>query len=380
MMRIYLDHAASTPLKPAVLEAMLPYCTRPELLANPSSAHADGRAAHAALDQLRSRAAVHFDCQPGEVIFNSGGSEGDNHALLGVATLLASPIHLAISTIEHEAVVKSAEYLQASGHRVSHLPVTGRGELALEVLEQQLRDDPPDLLSLMAVNNETGVVQPVLEAAQLCREHGVLLHCDAVRAVGHGLPQLQRCQDIALLNCTAHKFGGPRGVGLLVARGELLGGRQFPPLLRGGGQEGGRRAGTENLVAIAGLISALELATEEEAARVEALRAGLEGELLRRWPHCVLHGGDAPRATHITSVAFPGANATQLQQALDARGLAVGTGSACHEGATSSSPVLAAMGVPLQLARGTLRISLGWHSQAGEITALLDALAAILPV
>jgi cysteine desulfurase len=371
-MHVYLDHAASTPIKPAVREAMLPYLTEPALLANPSSNHVPGRAAALALAQLRAQVAAHFQCAPGEVVFNSGGSEGDTQALLGTAWRLGRPLTLAISTIEHEAVLVAAQRLEAQGHSVVRLPVTRDGVVDLNEAEHVIREQRPDLVSVMAVNNEVGTVQPVLELAALCERHGCVMHCDAVRAVGHGLGRLLTDPRVHLLNFTAHKFGGPRGVGALIMRGARL-----PQLICGGGQEHGVRAGTENLAGIAGLAKALELADAVEAERVEQLRRELEQELVSRFPGCEIHGKRAPRATYITSVSFMPRSGYKLQAALDARGFAVGTGSACHdeaEGFVTISPVLRAMGVEELLARGTLRLSLGWNTTRAELVSFLDGL------
>jgi cysteine desulfurase len=371
-MHVYLDHAASTPIKPAVREAMLPYLTDPALLANPSSNHGPGREAALALAKLRTRVAGHFQCEPGEVVFNSGGSEGDTQALLGTAQRLGRKIKLAISEIEHEAVQVAAEWLEAQGHWVMRLPVTPDGVVDIEIAERMIRQEQPDLVSVMAVNNEVGTVQPVLELAALCERHGSLMHCDAVRAVGHGLDHLLTDPRVHLLNFTAHKFGGPRGVGALILRGARL-----PQLIRGGGQERGMRAGTENLAGIAGLVVALELADDAEAQRIEGLRRELEQELVTRFPGCEIHGKRALRATYVTSVSLAPKSGYKLQAALDARGFAVGTGSACHDEAAGSvtvSPVLRAMGVEELLARGTLRISLGWNTTSNDVAAFLDCL------
>lgn len=366
-MGIYLDHAATTPLKPRVAEAMHRALTDTETMANPSSDHLPGRNARAALDRLRRRVADKLFCQPEEVVFNSGGSEGDTQALVGTAQLIDRPIHLAVSAIEHEAVLETAALLAHRGHRVSTIPVTGDGVVPVEAVEALLRDDRPDLVSVMAVNNEVGTVQPVREIAALCRQSDVIFHSDAVRAVGHGLESIVTDPNITLLNCTAHKFGGPRGVGVLVQRRLRL-----PPLICGGGQEQGSRAGTENLAGIAGLASALELATAEEAAGIEELRRWLENELVSRVPACEIHGKRAERATHITSVSFKPLSGYKLQAALDELGIAVGTGSACHDdGGVSISPVLEAMGVEEYLARGTLRISLGWSTTREELEQFL---------
>ena len=366
-MGIYLDHAATTPLKPRVADAMHRALTDAETMANPSSNHLPGRSARAALDRLRQRVADKLLCQSEEIVLNSGGSEGDTHALVGSAQLLDRPIHLAVSAIEHEAVLETAALLAHRGNRVTAIPVTGDGVVPVEAVETLLRDDRPDLVSVMAVNNEVGTVQPVREIAALCRQSDVIFHCDAVRAVGHGLESIVTDPNVTLLNCTAHKFGGPRGVGVLVQRRLRL-----PPLICGGAQEQGSRAGTENLAGISGLASALELASAEEAAGIEELRRWLESELVSRVPACEIHGKRAPRATHITSVSFKPLSGYKLQAALDALGIAVGTGSACHDdGGVSISPVLAAMGVEEYLARGTLRISLGWSTTREELEQFL---------
>jgi cysteine desulfurase len=375
-MHVYLDHAASTPLKPEALAAMQEVLANPQLQANPSSGHELGKASKAQLAELRGKVAARFACSPEDVVFNSGGSEGDTHALLGAAWLLGKPCHIAISAFEHEAVEMAARRLGALGHRVSILPVAGDGTVPLEAVEAQFGSDRPDIVSVMAVNNEVGTLQPVCEIGRLCRQHDTLFHSDAVRAIGHGLPGIECCPDITLLNGTAHKFGGPRGVGFLIQRGVRL-----PQLVCGGGQESGSRAGTENLAGIAGLAAALELATPETAVRLEELKAQLEGGLRERFPACLIHGAAAPRATHVTSVAFPGMYNRELQAALDARGICVGTGKACHDAhAADNSGVLGAMRVPFHLQRGTLRISLGWTTTAGETAMLLEALEELVPV
>lgn len=367
---IYLDHAATTPIKPEAALAITEILENPGLYANPSSSHRLGKAAKSKLDEFRQKAAGQFNCEPDEVVFNSGGSEGDTHALAGMSRLLGGVIHVAISAVEHEAVQDAAAQLEASGSRVTAIPVTGDGVIDLGFLSNIISQDKPDLVSVMAVNNETGVVQPWQEVSRACAANGVAYHCDAVRAVGHGFGDLMQDPNITLLNCTAHKFGGPRGVGILIQRGIKL-----PRLVCGGSQEGGSRAGTENLAGIAGLLKALELATDEESERVEEMRRRMEHELVVRFPFCEIHGKRAPRATHITSVSFKPKSGLKLQEALDARGIALGTGSACHEGGeVTVSPVLRALGVEDLLARGTLRISLGWNTTRNDISTFMQAL------
>ena len=373
-MQIYLDHASTTPVKPEVAAAMQPLLTDPATMGNPSSAHFAGRTPAALIQGFRERVAAKFHCKPEEVVFNSGGSEGDTHALLGTALYYDRPVHVAISAIEHEAVQESAKLLRQLGHHISVIPVSGDGEVPVEAVERLIREDRPDLISVMAVNNETGVVQPVRAIAALCFQEHIVFHTDAVRAAGHGLDDILTDPNINLVNATAHKFGGPRGSGVLVQRRLRL-----PQLIRGGGQEQGSRAGTENLAAMAGFVAALELATREESDRVEELRRKLEYELVTQVPGCEIHGKRATRATHITSVSFKPRSGPRLQEELDRLGIAVGTGSACHDdGDVSISPVLSAMGVEEYLARGTLRISLGWNSTENEINIFMEKLVDLL--
>ncbi|MCB1220124.1 MAG: cysteine desulfurase [Planctomycetales bacterium] len=372
-MAIYLDHAASTPVHPDAAAAMHEIHCDPLLMANPSSTHASGREVKARLNDFRARVARRFECEPASVIFNSGGTEGDNHALLGMLGSDPSGKHLLISAIEHEAVWEMAHHLQRRGLKLSIAPVNEHGETDLEFVEDLLLSERPDAVSVMAVNNETGVVQPVRELAAICSENQIPFHSDCVRVVGHGLEEIITDGNIYLLNGTAHKFGGPRGCGVLIDRRRML-----PPYSFGGGHEHGLRSGTENLAGIAGLTLALELADREHAVKVETLRKYLETQIMRRLPASVIHGSGAIRATHITSVAFPGHTAAFMQPWLSERGCFVGTGSACHEGAAKGSRVLRAMGVPLELDMATLRISLGWNTKLIELDAFLTHLEACL--
>ncbi|MCC7479674.1 cysteine desulfurase [bacterium] len=394
-MTVYLDHAASTPMKPEVTAAMQPYLSEARWMANPMSAHADGRACRSELESLRARAAARFACRPEAIVFNSGGSEGDTHALFGAARLLMHKrgprmLRIGISALEHEAVRAAAMLLVDEMHELVVLPVTSAGVLPPEVVEQALREERFDIISVMSVNNEIGTVQPVGEIARLCSAAGCIFHTDAVRAVGHGLPEIESDPGIPLLNCTGHKFGGPRGAGILIQRGPWAGlapEQQHAPLAQhvcGGHQEQGARAGTENLASIAGLVHALELATAEEAAHIEELRVGLEASLQERWPGTQINGAQARRATHITSLCFPpelcgGRSGPQLAAQLDALGFAVGAGAACQsESGSAGSHTLRAMGVPGELANATLRISLGWSSTQAEIDSFFGALQEVL--
>lgn len=387
-MAVYLDHAASTPLRDSAREAMLPLLTQHELMGNPSSAHEYGRNARAALELARSSVAAQFAADPGDVIFNSGGSEGDTHAVFGAMRLMsrlrARPLTIAISAFEHEAVRVAAELCGELGHRVHVMQCDGQGVVPLEEVDLALKDRA-DIVSLMSVNNEIGTVQPVGEAALLCSRAGALFHTDGVRAAGHGLRVICKAEHIPLINATGHKFGGPRGIGFLIARraqidatlGQDCG--PFPQLVCGVKQEHYSRAGTENVAGAVGLATALELCRDDEAGRLERLRAALEGALRERFPACVIHGEGALRATHITSVAFPGANGPELAGALEAAGVLVGAGSACHSsGGSVGSQTLRAMGVAPQVAGGTLRISLGWNTEEADTDMLRAALESVL--
>jgi cysteine desulfurase len=330
--------------------------------------------------------AAHFNCEPGEVIFNSGGSEGDTQALVGtVRALLASGNRrprIAIGAIEHEAVVQAARFCRELGAEVTELRCDSHGLVSVDELHMTLRRFSPQLVSVMAVNNEIGSVQPVAQIADLCLEFGAGYHCDAVRAVGHGIGWIQRDPRITMLTATAHKFGGPRGSGVMVVRGNgaVLTRGGPASLICGGGQEHGRRAGTESLAGAAGIAEALDRAEDAEAKQIDALRERFEQRLRERWPAVVIHGEAAPRATGISSFALPGADGAALQLQLDERHICVGVGSACHgaEGGVAS-PTLRAMGVKPEIAAATLRVSFGWTTTEDEVERLLEALAEILP-
>jgi len=377
-MRVYLDHAATTPIRPEVVEAMTPFFTDLELMGNPSSLHALGRNAADILSSCHDRVAKIFKCQHDDVVFNSGGSEGNTHALIGAALLFDRPMHVTVSAIEHKAVLHAADRLFELGHRVTTIPVTRDGVAPLEAIEKLLKDDRPDLISLMAVNNEIGTIQPVAEVAQLCREQNVLLHTDAVQAVGHGLRNLLCDPSIPLLTISGHKFGAPRGTGLLIQRrlliAELLdqsGSVVLPAIVCGGPQEHGCRAGTENIAGAAGLAKALELAESEErneAAKMLVLREMLEREITKHFPNTATHGSASNRAPHITSVALVGYLARDLQKRLDRQGICIGLGSACIGCNTKVSHVLKAMQVESKVAESTLRFSIGWNTTNSCIT------------
>lgn len=354
---------------------MLPYLNDPKLMGNPSSLHALGRRAADRLSLYHDLVADIFKAKHDDVVFNSGGSEGATHALLGTALMHGKPLHIAVSAIEHKCVLHAAERLQSLGHRLTVIPVDGNGVVPLEAVESLLADDTPDLVSVMAVNNEVGTIQPVREIAALCLEHDALFHSDMVQVVGHGMGGLITDPAIPLLTCSAHKFGGPRGMGILVQRGIRL-----PAFICGGLQEHGCRAGTENIAGVAGMVAALKLAEKSgsEATKILALRQALESGLAEMYPGCIVHGSASTRSCHVTSVAIPGITARSMLRKLDRKGYAVGLGSACTGCSTKVSHVLEAMGVPGKLAESTLRFSLGWKSTEDDVVGLLEVLGRVV--
>jgi len=371
---VYLDHAATTPVRPEVLEAMLPYLGRASF-GNPSSAHRFGRAARAGLEQARREVAAAVGAEPAQVVFTSGGTEADNLAVIGAAMAAqhhGRPMLVAVSAIEHKAVLAAAHQVKQLGGEEIVLPVDGDGQLDLGALDAALARNPA-VVSAMWVNNETGVRQPVEAIAGRCQRAGVLLHSDAVQAFGK-LPL-----DLAQLPCTlltisGHKIGAPKGIGALIVRDR----KAIEATLHGGGQQFGIRPGTENVAGAVALGRAATLAAEERAAETERL-AELRDDLLRRLraevPDLVQHGAAAPRAPHILNIGIPGVDSEALLMHLDLAGVAASGGSACSTGAMEPSHVLTAMGVPRSLALGSIRLSLGHDTTAAD----LDRAVAVFP-
>ncbi len=371
--RVYFDHAATTPLLDVARRAMEPYAG--DVFGNASSPYQVGRAARMAVDRARAQVAELCGAQADEIVFTGGGTESDNWALLGVALRnLQTRGHAVVSAVEHHAVLEPAQTLRELGFEVDIARVDGSGVVASEEIERLLRPDTR-LVSVMRVNNEVGTVQPVEEIGRLTRERGVLLHSDAVQAAGK-MPLDVEVLNIDLMTLSAHKFGGPKGAGALFIRR----GVRMQSLLRGGGQERGRRAGTENVPAIVGMGAAAQIAREcvtPNAAHLTALRERLESGLCAL-PNAVINGQDAPRAPHITNVSLRGQRAESLALGLDMTGFAVGTGSACASGALEPSHVLAAMGRSPEEARAALRVSLGIGNTADEVDEFLQVLSKLL--
>lgn len=373
MRRLYLDHNATTPLDPRVLDAMTAVLR--EDFGNPSSLHWFGQRARAALDVARAQIAALIGATANEIVFTGSGTESDNMALRGVAGMSREGrLKLLYSAIEHHAVVNTAKALGSEGVPVEAIRVGSDGLVDLEDLDRRL-DDGTTLVSVMLANNETGVVQPVAEIARRAHAKGALVHCDAVQGAGK-IPIDVRSLGVDLLTISAHKFYGPKGAGALyVKRGTRL--RAF---LRGGAQEKNRRAGTENVAAIVGMGEAAALAMaslSSEAAREERLRDALEGALLAIGG--AQRNGDGPRVPNTTNLSFPGVDAESLLMALDLAGVAVSTGAACAAGAVEPSHVLRAMGLPVARIEGSLRLSIGRGTTEDDVheavTRIAEAIA-----
>ncbi len=367
MDRIYLDHNATTPLDPRALGAMIDVLR--DGFGNPSSLHWFGQRARAAVEEARGEVAALVGATPAEIVFTGSGTEADNLALRGVAGRAVEPRRKIVGTaIEHHAVVHTLKALGEEGWPVETVRVAEDGRVDLEDLRARV-DDRTALLSIMLANNETGVLQPVREAARLAHESGALVHCDAVQAVGKVEVDVTAL-DVDLLSLSAHKLYGPKGVGALYVRR----GTPMQALLRGGAQERNRRAGTENVAGIVGLGAAATAARETraaEGARLGALRDLLEARLLA--VPGVLRNGDGPRVPNTTNVSFEGASAEGLVMALDLLGIAVSTGAACAAGGTQPSHVLAAMGLRRERVQSSLRFSLGRATTEADVDRAADA-------
>lgn len=370
--RVYLDHSATTPLDPRVLEAMMPYLG--PVFGNPASLHAFGQEAEAAVDRARSTVARLLGCQPHEVVFTSGGTESNNAAVKGVLLALQrrGKGHVVISSVEHPSVREPVrQWARLLGMEVTELPVDTYGRVDPDDLRRALRRDTA-LVSIMWANNEVGTLQPIPELARVCREAGVVFHVDAVQAAPYLRLELDRV-PVDLVSLSAHKMYGPKGVGVLVIRG----GTPFEPLLAGGGQEYGMRSGTLNVPGIVGMARALELAMEEREFRWEQalrLRQTLVQGVLEALPDARLTGHPVERLPHHASFVFPAVDAQVLLSMLDLAGFACSSGSACKVGVPEPSHVLLAMGYPEDLARSALRVTLGKGNTREEVQAFVDVL------
>ena len=374
MNRIYLDHAATTAVSPEVLREMLPFMT--ECFGNAASIHGTGREAHRALDRARKQVAAVLGAQPQEVYFTSGGSESDNWAVKGVAwAARGRGKHVITSAVEHHAVLNACAWLEGMGFEVTRLPVDALGRVDPDSVARALRPDTV-LISVMTANNEIGTLQPIREIGEIARSRGVPFHTDAVQAAGHIPVNVEELQ-VDLLSLSAHKFHGPKGVGILYVRR----GTKLDSLIHGGAQERGLRAGTPNVPGAVGLAKALELASAslpESADRVRALRDQLIREIRARIPDAVLNGDPERRLPGNVHFSFPGVDGEALLLRLDLAGIACSGGSACTSGAQEPSHVLAAIGQAPELAKGGLRMTLGEENTPEEIKEVLRVLPEIV--
>jgi cysteine desulfurase len=371
---VYLDYAATTPVRPEVLEAMLPYLTA-QGFGNPSSAHRFGRTARAAIEQARREIAAAVGAEPNQVIFTSGGTEADNLGLVGAA--LAARAHqgamcVVVSAIEHKAILAAAHAVCALGGREVLLPVDSTGRVDLDALDAALAERPA-VVSIMWVNNEVGVIQPVRDIARRCSAAGVPFHTDAVQAFGK-LPVRMSDLPCTLLTLSGHKIGAPKGIGALVVRDR----KAVEAIIHGGGQQYGIRPGTENVAGAVALGRAAALAAseqEEEAQRLRQLRDLLSEKLKATISDLVVNGEQGERAPHVLNVSIPHTDSEALLMHLDLAGVAASSGSACSTGLVEPSHVLVAMGVPRELALGAIRFSFGRESTAADV----DRVTQVMP-
>jgi cysteine desulfurase len=374
---VYLDSAATTPVRPEVLEAMLPYLG-PDAFGNPSSPHRFGRTARAGVDEAKRTIAEVLGAEPSQVIFTSGGTEADNLAVIGCALAArdrGGPFRVAVSAIEHKAVLAAAHAVTHLGGEEIVLPVNGSGTVEEDALAAALQRGVA-VVCVMWVNNEVGAIQPVAQLAARCRQAGVPFHADAVQALGK-IPVSLPDVACTLLTISGHKIGAPKGIGALIVRDR----HAVEAILHGGGQQFGLRPGTENVPGIVGLGKAVELAAQEQAdfaRRVAVLRDDLERGLLGVVPDALINAWQADRAPHVSNVSIPGTDSEALLMHLDLAGIACSSGSACSTGAVEPSHVLTAMGVPRELGVAALRFSFGKDNTAEDVAAVVGALPRIV--
>ena len=371
---VYMDHAATTPVRQEVVEAMLPYFS--ERFGNPSSLYALAREAKEAVEEARGRVAAAIGGRPEEVFFTSGGTESDNWAVKGVAAALRKRgDHIITSAIEHHAVLHPCEALEKQGYRVTYLPVDEFGRVDPGAVEDAVTDRTI-LVSVMAANNEIGTIQPVAEIGRIAHDHGVLFHTDAVQAIG-AYPVDVDAMGADLLALSAHKFGGPKGTGALYIRR----GTRIATFMDGGAQERGRRAGTENVPGIVGLGRAIELAVGEmprSSARIAAMRDRMIRGILDAIPDTRLNGHPTERLPNNVNVAFRYVEGESILLLLDSLGIAASTGSACTSASLEPSHVLTACGLPPEQGHGSLRLTLGPGNTGDDAEYVLSVLPGVI--
>ncbi len=373
---VYADHAATTAVTDTALAAMLPHFTRD--YGNPSSLYRFAQEGKTHLEEARAQVAACLNAKPEEVYFTSGGTEADNWALRGVTELMAlkgkKTGHIITTAIEHHAILHTAQWLEKQGYEVTYLPVDGDGLVDPANLEQAIRPDTI-LISVMAANNEIGTIQPIAEIGAIARAHKVLFHTDAVQAVGH-IPVDVEAWNVDLLSLSGHKFGGPKGIGALYMKKPL----RLPALIQGGGQEKGRRSGTENVPGAVGMAAALKEAVDhlaQESARLSALRDKLIAGL-SALPYTRLTGHPVKRLPGTASFVFEGVEGEALLLHLDAKGICASSGSACSSASLDPSHVLLSIGLPHAIAHGSLRLSLGAENTEEDVDYILKEVPAVV--
>lgn len=368
MTTIYVDNASTTKTSRTAIEAMLPYMDK--IYGNPSSLHSVGQAAADALRKAREEAAEVLGCEPNEITFTSGGSEADNQALVSAAAIGArkGKKHIISTAFEHHAILRTLKKLEKEGFEVTLLDVHENGMVSAQQVADAIREDTC-IVSVMYANNEIGSIQPIAEIGAVCKEKGVIFHTDAVQAVGHVHINVKE-ENIDMLSLSAHKFHGPKGVGLLYARK----GVRLTNIIEGGAQERGKRAGTENIPGIVGMVAALKEANaniDANAEKVSALRDRLiEG--LEKIPHSALNGDRTKRLPGNVSFCFEGIEGESLLLLLDAKGICASSGSACTSGSLDPSHVLLAIGRPHEVAHGSLRLTLSEENTQEEVDYIIE--------
>lgn len=369
-MKVYMDNAATTKLSPDVLNAMMPYLT--DIYGNASSVHAFGREAREGVEHARNQVAAAINASPDEIFFTAGGTESDNMAIKGVAHKYAKKgKHIITTAIEHHAVLHTCEALEKEGYEVTYLPVDEDGLISVEQVRAAMRDDTL-LVTVMFANNEVGTIEPIAEIGALCRERNVLFHTDAVQAVCH-IPIDVRAMNIDLMSISAHKFHGPKGIGALYCRKGIV----LEPVIVGGAQERKRRAGTENVAGIVGLGAAIERAHKNmsaDMAHVSALRDKLISGILKNIPHVKLNGHPTQRLPQNVNFSIRYIEGESILLMLDINGIAASSGSACTSGSLDPSHVLLAMGIPHEIAHGSLRLTLSDMTTDEEVDYVLETL------
>ena len=373
-MKIYADNAATTKMSRTAIDAMLPYMD--EIYGNPSSLHSVGQSANEAITSARERMAACLGCDAREIIFTSGGSEADNHAITSAARIgeKQGKKHIVSTAFEHHAVLHTLNRLEKEGFEVTYLDVHENGLITPQQVSDAIREDTC-LVTIMYANNEIGTIQPIEEIGVVCRDKGVLFHTDAVQAIGH-LHIDVRKQNIDMLSLSAHKFHGPKGIGALYAKRGL----RLTNLIEGGAQEQGRRAGTENIPAIMGMVAALEEACshiDTNTSAVSALRDRLIAGL-SEIPHGVLNGDATRRLPGNVNFCFEGIEGESLLLLLDDKGVYASSGSACTSGSLDPSHVLLAIGRPHEIAHGSLRLTLSEETTAEEVDYIIQAVKEVV--